>query len=280
VLAGAAGEEKLMKQPKRVRELLRKAGLDVARWPRRPDDTVMDWSLTQVLRALDINCVIDVGGNAGGFGGHLRELGYAGRIVSFEPSPSSLPALTKLAARDGNWRVRPVGLSSEPGSAELNLYQWSVLDSLHAKRPDLGDRQPHLVAGFGQTGTATVTLSTLADEYHGIIADLEEPRVLLKSDTQGHDLEVLAGAKGLAPEIAAVFVELSAQALYDGQPSMTRVIDALLAEGFSPVAFQPVGRSADELRVIEFDGLFMRQPRDGTGFAVGQRVKAALGVLR
>jgi FkbM family methyltransferase len=266
-----------MKLPGMAKAAMRRAGFDIARWPRRPDETVMDWSLTQVLRALDINCVIDAGANTGGFGGTLRKLGYTGRIVSFEPSPGSLPALAKRADRDGNWRVRPVGLSSEPGTAEMRLYAEPVFDSLHAKLPGLAGTQPNRLAGFRQTATAVITLSTLADEYPEAIAGLEEPRVLLKSDTQGHDLEVLAGAHGLAPEVMAVFIELSAQAIYNGQPSMTRVMDALLAQGLTPVAFQPVSRSDDELRAIEFDGLFMRRPPEDAGLAIGRRVRAAIG---
>jgi FkbM family methyltransferase len=239
---------------------MHKAGIDIAKWPSRPDDLVMDPALFRLLNSLGINCVIDVGGNKGGFGQRLRALGYAGRIVSFEPSPSSLPVLTDLARRDGAWVVRPVGLSSDAGAAEIHLHAESVFDSLHAKLPDLPEQEIGRYPGFRETTTATIELSTLAIEYPEAIAGISDPRVLLKSDTQGHDLEVLAGAKGLAPEVAAVLVELSVQHIYDQQPSMTRVIDVLAAEGFTAVAFQPVTRSADDLRVIEFDGLFMRHP--------------------
>ena len=245
-----------MKLPKATKLLMHKAGFDISRWPRRPDDLVMDWSLAQVFRTRDINCVIDVGGNVGGFGQRLRAFGYSGRIVSFEPSPNSLPTLTDVAARSGNWVVRPVGLSSEPGSAQMHLHAESNFDSIHA-RSGAGDAALRF-SGFRETATATIELSTLAAEYPEAISGISAPRVLLKSDTQGHDLDVFAGAKGLAPEVAAVFVELSVQHIYEEQPAMTRVIDVLDEEGFTPVAFQPVSRSLDDLRVIEFDGLFMR----------------------
>ena len=55
---------------------------------------MLDWALDAVLRSREINCVIDVGGNRGHFGERLRALGYRGRIVSFEPSPSTLPVIT------------------------------------------------------------------------------------------------------------------------------------------------------------------------------------------
>jgi FkbM family methyltransferase len=248
-----------------MRNLVRRAGFDVVRWPRRPDD-VLDWALDAVLRSRDINCVIDVGGNRGNFGQLVRTLGYTGGIVSYEPSPSTLPALSAVAARDARWEVRPVGLSAEPGTAELLLHEGPELDSLLSALPGVVDQIPVMA----EVGTATVALSTLAIEYPGIVSGLEAPRVLLKSDTQGHDAEVLLGAKGLPPQIVAVLVELSAQPIYDGQPRMTRVMDILLDDGFTPVAFQPLFQSSDGLRIVELDGLFMRPASDlpdwGPGF--------------
>ena len=252
--------------PGRVRSVIRRAGFDVTRRPHRPDAHQLDWALDAVLRSRDVNCIIDVGGNRGHFGQLVRTLGYTGRIVSFEPSPSTLPALAAVAARDANWEVRPVGLSSAPGTAELRLYEGPELDSLLAALPGVVDQIPIIA----EVGTATVTLSTLAIEYPTVVAGLDEPRVLLKSDTQGHDAEVLLGAKGLPREVVAVLVELSAQPIYDGQPRMTKVMDVLLDDGFTPVAFQPLFQSSDGLRIVELDGLFMRPesnlPDWGPGF--------------
>jgi len=43
---------------------------------------------------------------------------------------------------------------------------------------------------------------------------------------------------------------------------MTKVMDILLDDGFVPVAFEPFFKSSDGLRVVEFDGLFMRSASD------------------
>jgi hypothetical protein len=146
----------------------------------------------------------------------------------------------------------------------LHTHPDPVFDSLHASL-DAADL-PDLINGipqFADKGTVTVTLSTLATEFEDSVAGIADPRVLLKSDTQGHDLDVLAGAQGLPPGVVAVLVELSAQPLYADQPYLTRVIDRLRDEDFIPVAFQPITRSLDELRVVEFDGFFMRRPPEG-----------------
>jgi FkbM family methyltransferase len=253
-----------MRQPKTIfRDVIRHAGFDVCRWPQRPDDLVLNWSLSAVLRAHDVNCVLDVGANNGQFGQLIRSLGYTGRIVSFEPSPTALPALRAVAARDDKWKIRPVGLAAKPGQAELHLHPASVFNSLHAALPD--DELPEadwelaqLFRRSGDTDSVTVQLSTLALEYPEAVAGLPKARVLLKTDTQGHDLEVITGGEGVLSQVAAVLVELSALAIYKDQPRMTRVIDILQDAGFAAVAFQPVTRLADNLRAIEFDGLFMR----------------------
>ena len=247
-------------QPKIIaRDYIRRAGFNLSRWPQRPDDTVLNWSLAAVLRAHNVNCVLDVGANNGQFGRLIRSLGYNDRIVSFEPSPTALPALRAAAERDGQWEVRPVGLAAKPGEAKLHLHPDSQFNSLHAALPD--SDQPDTTrefSGFNKTDSVAVTLSTLASEYPAAVTGLRDPRVLLKSDTQGHDLDVIAGAGTVLSQVLAVLVELSAQPIYEDQPRMTKVIEVLQDEGFAAVSFQPVSRSADRLRAIEFDGLFMR----------------------
>jgi FkbM family methyltransferase len=241
-----------------ARRLLRRAGIDVIRWPHRPESGVIDWALAEVIRTRGINCVIDVGGNKGQFAKRLRTLGYTGRIVSFEPSPTVLPVISAEAARDPNWTVRPVALSSKAGKAELRLHKEPQLDSLLDSLPGVIDQMP----AMEQVGTAIITLSTLAAEFPGIVAGIAEPRVLLKSDTQGHDAEMLRGAgdKGLDEAVLAVLVELVAQPFYDGQPAMTAVMDLIINNGFTAVAFEPLFESSDGLRMVELDGLFMRPP--------------------
>ena len=222
-------------------------GFDVTRWPHRPDDGVLDWALDAVLRSREINCVIDVGGNRGHFAERLRALGYRGRIVSFEPSPSTLPVITAAAAKDGRWEVRPLGLSAAPGTAELRLHEGPELDSLLTSMPGVVDQIPIMA----ETGTATVSLSTLEAELPSIVAGVDSPRVLLKSDTQGHDAAVLRGAGpgGLPPSVVAVLVELAAQPIYtrpaeddrgDGHPAGRRV-----HAGGLPAAVPVVRRAAD-----------------------------------
>jgi FkbM family methyltransferase len=171
-----------------------------------------------------------------------------------------LPLIQAAAERDPQWTVRPVALSAQPGHAELRLHKEPQLDSMLNALPGVTDDIPLME----EIGTATITLSTLEAEFPGIIAGIQEPKVLLKSDTQGHDVEVLrgAGAKGLDPAIVAVLVELAPLPVYSGQPAMTTVMERIMADGFDAVAFEPLFESSDGLRMVELDALFMRSAED------------------
>lgn len=61
-----------------------------------------DWvrsrdSLRRLLDRLSIDYVFDVGGNRGGYGDLLRDIGYKGWTISYEPVRASFEVLSKRA---------------------------------------------------------------------------------------------------------------------------------------------------------------------------------------
>ena len=88
----------------------------------------------KVARILDdfgINLVLDVGANIGQTGDKLRNAGYCGRIVSFEPVPSAHAALTEKAQRDERWDVAPrTPIGAAVGEAQINVSQSTDLSSI------------------------------------------------------------------------------------------------------------------------------------------------------
>lgn len=87
--------------------------------------------LGSMLKAHEVNLVFDIGANAGQFAQSLRELGYRGRIVSFEPQSEAREQLERAASVDPLWEVAPkAAIGAEDGEIELNLAANSISSSL------------------------------------------------------------------------------------------------------------------------------------------------------
>src|SRR2546426_4532564 len=58
---------------------------------------------TKLFQHLGVNCVLDVGAHVGGYGSWLRNNGYAGAIVSFEPVSANFELLERRIQGDVSW---------------------------------------------------------------------------------------------------------------------------------------------------------------------------------
>lgn len=87
--------------------------------------------MKHVLELMDINCVLDVGANRGQFAHDLRDIGYRGYIVSFEPVISEFESLSESFAADPNWRGFPFALGEQSSTCLMNVVpKLTVLSSL------------------------------------------------------------------------------------------------------------------------------------------------------
>ena len=75
--------------------------------------------------------VLDVGANAGQYASRLREDGYEGPILSFEPLQEAYQRLEAAAADDPKWHTMRVALAEEARTASIhvsaNSYSSSIL---------------------------------------------------------------------------------------------------------------------------------------------------------
>ena len=68
--------------------------------------------LSELFDRLQPQCVLDVGANEGQYGQQLRDIGYAGWIVSFEPVADVFQSLARVAAGDSRWLTFPLAVGS------------------------------------------------------------------------------------------------------------------------------------------------------------------------
>ncbi|MBI5692662.1 MAG: FkbM family methyltransferase [Verrucomicrobia bacterium] len=231
----------------------REFGAAVQHFGHAVDECHLAW----ILQALDIALVIDVGANHGQFAATCRRLGFRGRLVSFEPTPPLVQALSTAAANDPQWQVIGKALGATPGEAELQVFGDSSFNSLHTANPAGQSAFPDWMR---PNGTARVPVSTLAAEWPACRGDLVRPRCLLKTDTQGHDLEVLRGAGSILPEVDAVACEAAMTPLYAGAPVYHETFAFLEQHGFVLSGLYPVSHLPAHPGLIEVNAYFVRRP--------------------
>jgi FkbM family methyltransferase len=207
--------------------------------------------LMEFLESRDIDVVFDVGANEGFFGEFLRQEGYRGIIVSFEPIDQVFRALEQRASRDGAWEVHRVGLGDAPGSAVINVSEMSVFSSLLPHR----DAALSFDARSAPTRTEKVAIDTL-DRF---AARFAERRCFLKIDTQGYERQVLCGAKATLPMLLGVQMELPLVHLYSGVWGLNEAVDFMAGHGFVVAQFHPVNyHPLDPVSWVEADCVFRR----------------------
>jgi len=198
---------------------------------------------------------LDVGANAGQFGKSLRKLGYTGRIVSFEPMDRARSELERIASVDPNWEVFALALGRERAELQLQIFADDTFSSLHELRHEASEV-------FGQyvvrTGIQCVTVESLDDLWPRLFGDRKACLVMLKTDTQGHDLEVLQGAEQSLPHVAAILSEASIERIYENSPTLAELAAYLEERGFRASGYYPFSHRSESLAMIELDAFFVR----------------------
>ena len=236
-----------------LRRLIQLAGIDVVR-ARSPGS--LEGHLYRLLPSLAVNCVIDVGAHYGEYATMLRhEIGYRGRIVSFEPVSDSFAKLQRAKGHDPLWRGERHALGSENSSLEINLFSASDLNSL---RPLTAFASEWQSTATQVRGKETVSVKRLDDVIQRCTEGILNPRVFLKLDTQGYDLEVLKGATNSLEMIVGLQTEVATSPLYEGMPVFPEGVTAVTDLGFEVTGIFTVSRDADWIKAIEYDCVFRR----------------------
>ncbi|HEY1736280.1 MAG TPA: FkbM family methyltransferase [Methylovirgula sp.] len=198
-----------------------------------------------------IDLIFDVGANGGQFATTMRDYGFAGDILSFEPVAAEFARLTAAATGDRRWAPMHCALGEREGEQTINIMADSVFSSFNAP-------SEAMTSAFAKENKVVATEVVTVKRLDRIIADQKLasrlPHALLKCDTQGFDLHVLEGCGEDLAKVRLLQIETSISKLYDNAPSMIHMLNYLDARGFAPVAFFPVNRLGDG-SVVEFDYL-------------------------
>lgn len=164
--------------------------------------------------------IFDVGAHVGDIAQLFSSAYPSATIYCFEPSPETFNTLVRNCRGK---RITPVNMAvgSQVGQEEMYAVKDSLLNSLvnslnSPRRPD-----------SSRITVNVTTLDQFCDEHDVHFIDM------LKTDTEGYELEVLKGAQRLLTErrIGAIYVEC-AIGRYDRHVSAGDLLEFLKAYGF------------------------------------------------
>ena len=215
-------------------------------------DDFLDRHLADVLDRLAIEVVIDVGASWGQYRGLLRKIGFAGRIVSFEPVARPWGHCAALAAEDPGWDVHRIAIGSRSGQRTIKV---GSSDDFSSFRP-LSAYGRETFEELDVSGEERVPVRTLDALWPELIG-AESRRVFLKTDTQGWDIHVYRGARRHLAQVVGTQCEVAVQRLYRGMPGYHRSLQFLERRGFALTGIYPVWRDG-ALRIGELDCVMAR----------------------
>lgn len=214
-----------------------------------------DWGILRPIGPVGgRHVVLDIGASRGWFFHCWKDWCPQAEVHAFEPRREAYEEARALYGADPSIRLNCVALGDRVGSRELRVMERSPASSSFLEH--IPEAWAEIRFETGEVARRTVPVTTV-DEYcraNGIGFVY-----LMKVDVQGHELEVLEGAKGTLPVVDHILVESAIRPLYRGAPRFSAVFDWLTDRGFHLLAMRAWHRGNGVL--VETDMLFRRNER-------------------
>lgn len=238
-----------MRLGQRLRKFLRDRGFDIVRYSYNSHPLARR---ARLIASYNITTVLDVGANAGYYAKQLREIGFKGRIISFEPLGSAYKELSENAKSDPLWETLNFALGSEGGQVEINIATNSLSSSILGILPSHVDFAPESY----YVGKEKIIVKRLDSIFEKVCRNDE--KVYLKIDTQGFEKKVIEGAGKVLHYIDTVQLEMSLVPLYEDELLFIEMMDLLNQKGYKLVAIEPGFSDPLTGQLLQVDGIFHR----------------------
>jgi len=165
--------------------------------------------------------IFDVGANIGEYSEKILEFNPAVNIQCFEPIPDTFKQLTLRHQGKENVRLNHFALSDEKGVR--SMYEYGKLNGTNSL-----EKHPDLISD--KTNRIETTLQTIDDycEEHSI-----DTIDYLKIDVEGHEVNVLRGAKKMLQEKKIHSVQIEYNFLWKNTSNTMEDVFELLAENYN-----------------------------------------------
>ena len=236
---------------KKIKKLLNKFGIEVGRFQ---PNTSFESQIVAAMKKVKIDVLFDIGANTGQFSLQMRDKGYLGRIVSFEPLTSARKKLIQHASKEANWIVHDrLAVGDYNGVTDINISKNSVSSSILPMLKSHSDAGKNSIY-IKTEKTPIITLDSVADSYLDKFSNL-----FIKIDTQGYESKVLDGAFKTLKKTKGILCELSLIPLYEGQEIWTDLILRLEKEGFILWSIEQGFTDKRDGRTLQVDGVFLKK---------------------
>ncbi len=213
--------------------------------------------LINLFRLLGTDLVIDVGGNKGQYGSMLREIGYRGRIVSFEPVAHVFRELEQISGEDPDWKICNAALGDQSGELEINVAAATDFSSFMDVSEYGMDAYSERFSTTKKEKVQVLRLDDIIDDY---VDDLNTARIHVKFDTQGFDHVAAEGAKHVLSRALSMQSEMAVQKIYENMPDYMESLQLFRSRGFEITGVYPVSRDRSSQILIEFDCVMRKLP--------------------
>jgi len=230
-----------------INGLLKKIGIQINRYPDSDSKR-----LIKLINHFGINKIFDVGANIGGYSLFMKELGFKGEIVSFEPSSNAFKKLKLNSKADKKWILENFALGNEEGEIMMNISENSVSSSILDMLPAHVESAP-FSKYISKEKIKICKLDSIFNNYYK-----EGDRIFLKIDAQGFEKNVLEGAEKSLIKINGIQLEMSLVSLYKGDTLFEEMIAYLKLRGFKIYSLEPGFSHPTSGQLLQMDGIFYR----------------------
>ena len=193
-------------------------------------------NLKKFIEEFKIDTVYDVGANSGQYALMLRKkVNFNGNIFSFEPFPKTYEELKNKAKDDSNWYTFNFAISNSSGIKKLNVAKNDQMNSFQKASVEETDILKHINT---QHETENVETKTLSEAITNTPQNINSKNILLKLDTQGHDLTILKSFDNLK-FFSGIQCEIAFKSIYLDAPKYFETIQYLEKNGFELSAIFP-----------------------------------------
>ena len=216
-------------------------------------DQNQNFQTIELIKQHKIDLILDVGANFGQFGTDMRNMGYLGQIISFEPVNKCYQRLSSIA--DDKWQIENFALGDKNSKEEINISNKTVFSSILDVNEIGKSNFSNSIKVVGKQNTLVKKLDDIINE---LVNNLNKRRIFLKIDTQGYDNRVIRGSLQTLEHVKILQTEISCKGIYMDTPSVSQRLQELLNLGFSITGIFPISRDKNTMEILEFNCLLIR----------------------